>query len=67
VHRLDRPIPCPSGEAAFDGSQVTHSFLIRWGAAHAGKSPRQYQPEVPRQPTADEIRAVRLAWAQAAA
>ncbi len=27
----------------------------------------QYQPEVPGQPTPDEIRAVRLAWAQAAA
>jgi len=26
----------------------------------------QYQPEVPDQPTPDEIRAVRLAWAQAA-
>jgi hypothetical protein len=27
----------------------------------------QYQPEAPRQPTTDEIRAVQLAWAQAAA
>jgi len=26
----------------------------------------QYQPEVPDQPTHDEIRAVRLAWAHAA-
>jgi hypothetical protein len=27
----------------------------------------QYQPEAPRHPTPDEIRAVQLAWAQAAA
>jgi hypothetical protein len=27
----------------------------------------QYQPEVPDQPTHEEIRAVHLAWAQAAA
>jgi hypothetical protein len=27
----------------------------------------QYQPETPRQPTHEEIRAVQLAWAQASA